>query len=424
MNVKSKKSICLSLIIAGTNLAFFSTSFAQTSDSLQLKELEKRLNSVELANNFKVSGYFQGQFQWGENAAALKVGAPNSDPEKSFNRLGIRRGRLKFTMEKSITTAVFQVDLTEKGLGVKDAYLQIKDGNRTASALKVGLFNRPFGYEIERSSSARESPERSMIVSNLFPEERDLGALISLHSRQESKWNFIKLDLALMAGNGIKQDIKNRKDFVSHLSFKAINKEKITANAGLSYYRGGVYQSTPNIYKLVNQSFVLESDSAHIGSYAKREYWGADAQLAWKNNWGNTLIQSEWITGTQPGEQNSTKSPNSSSISGSDLYIRNFMGAYISFVQNWKGSPLATVIKLDWYDPNQKISKNEVGMNGTGKADLSYTTLGGGLLWNINKNLRATAYYEKVWNEKTAMLPSYSKDIKDDVLTIRLQYKF
>lgn len=424
MNVKSKKSFCLSLIVAGTSLSFFSTSFAQTTDSLRLNEVENRINSVKLTNNFKLSGYFQGQFQWGENAAALKIGAPNNDPEKSFNRLGVRRGRLKLTMEKSIAAAVFQVDLTEKGLGIKDAYLQIKDGNKTASSLKVGLFNRPFGYEIERSSSVRESPERSLMVNNLFPEERDLGVMLTLQAQQESKWHFIKWDVALMAGNGIKQDIKNRKDFISHLSFKAINREKITTNAGLSYYRGGVYQSTPNIYKMVNQSFILNSDSANIGSYSKREYWGADLQIIWKNKWGSTSIQSEWISGMQPGEQNSTKSPNASSISGSDLYLRNFMGAYISLVQNWKASPLATVIKLDWYDPNQKISKNEIGMNGSGKADLAYTALGAGLLWNINKNLKATAYYEKVWNEKTTILPNYSKDIKDDVLTIRLQYKF
>ena len=55
---------------------------------------------------------------------------------------------------------------------------------------------------------------------------------------------------------------------------------------------------------------------------------------------------------------------------------------------------------------------------------IAYHTIGVGLLWKINNSLRLTAYYDVVRNEKSINLSGYNKDIKDDVFTLRLQYKF
>ena len=63
-------------------------------------------------------------------------------------------------------------------------------------------------------------------------------------------------------------------------------------------------------------------------------------------------------------------------------------------------------------------------MNGTGKGDISYQTIGFGLIWKINNELRATAYYEVIQNEKSKNVKGYEEDIKDDIFTFRLQYKF
>ena len=96
-------------------------------------------------------------------------------------------------------------------MSFKDVYMQIKDPKFTASSIKVGVFDRPFGYEITYSSSRRESPERSTVFTTLFPNERDLGIMLTLQAKKGSAWNILKLDAGLFAGNGIKADIKTEK---------------------------------------------------------------------------------------------------------------------------------------------------------------------------------------------------------------------
>ena len=46
-----------------------------------------------------LSGYIQGQYQWGEEDASLKVGTANEKDKGSYSRLGLRRGRIKLTYE-------------------------------------------------------------------------------------------------------------------------------------------------------------------------------------------------------------------------------------------------------------------------------------------------------------------------------------
>ena len=48
---------------------------------------------VQKLSKFKVSAYIQGQFQYGQEDATLKVGDKNEHEDKGFNRFGIRRGR-------------------------------------------------------------------------------------------------------------------------------------------------------------------------------------------------------------------------------------------------------------------------------------------------------------------------------------------
>ena len=81
----------------------------------------------------------------------------------------------------------------------------------------MGLFNRPFGYDIEASSSERESPERARVFPTLFPEERDLGVKLTLQGPKNTILDFLRLDLAVIAGNGIERETDSRKDFIGRL---------------------------------------------------------------------------------------------------------------------------------------------------------------------------------------------------------------
>ena len=409
-------------------LCLATASFAQELELTPTEVLEQRTQMVEESlktlQKLKVSGYIQTQYQWGEQNASLKVGAGNNNPEESFSRIGIRRGRIKFTYEEGIASGIFQLDMTEKGVVIKDAYLAIKDPFFGTNVLKAGLFDRTFGNEISYSSSRRESPERSTIFQTLFPEERDLGVALTLQAAKTSPWNLLKLEAGLFAGNGIKQEIDNRKDFIGHLSAA----KNIGSNAkwglGMSYYNGGVFQGNENVYKMDGNAFVLDNNPDNKSKFAKREYIGFDGQFSIMSILGMSQIRAEYLFGTQPASRSNSKSPNASMLPATDTYLRSFGGGYVIFVQDLGRLPLSVVLKYDWYDPNTKVAKDDVGLNGTSSADLTQNTLGLGMLWRASSNIRLQAYYEINSNETSQNLSSFIKDIKDDVFTLRLQYKF
>ncbi|MCD8263753.1 MAG: OprO/OprP family phosphate-selective porin [Tannerellaceae bacterium] len=380
-------------------------------------------------SKLKVSGYIQTQYQHGQENASLKVGSSNENPEESFNRIGIRRGRIKFTYEENIVSRVFQLDITEKGVGIKDAYLNVKDPWLKTSALRAGVFDRPFGFEISYSSSNRESPERSTVFQTLFPDECDLGAMLILQAAKTSPINFLKLQGGLFAGNGIKVDTDNRKDFIGQLRADKTISNWGAWGLGMSYYNGSVYNPTNELYTMEGNRFV-RTEKSKTGSFAKREYVGFDAQFSFLTGAGKTTLRGEYLFGTQPGTAGSSKSPNYSTLPGDDatnaLYKRSFTGGYVILIQDLGVSPFSVVLKYDVYDPNTKVKGNEVGVenSNTTKTDLSQNTWGVGALWRVNKNLRLQAYYDINKNEKSDNIKGYGEDRKDNVFTLRLQYKF
>lgn len=414
------------LIIGNTLLAQQDT--IQKESSLSNSELIPKITELEDGINqlkkLKISGYIQTQFQYGEKDASLKVGSSNEDKTRSFSRIGIRRGRIKMAYTQGIGSGVFELDMTEKGVGVKDAYLKLTDPWLNSISTTIGVFYRPFGYEISYSSSQRESPEYSTISQTFFPEERDLGAKITLQAPKTSPWSILTLDAGLFAGNGIKMETDSRKDFIGHLAVNQTIKDNLKIGGGISYYYGGVYQGSKNVYQNDGSGFSLNSDEINIGKFAKREYFGLDFQLAILSKIGLTKLTSEYLFGTQPGGINDSKSPNASILPTSDVYIRNFRGGYAMLVQDFGSLPVSAIVKYDWYNPNTKVKGNDIGMNNTNAGDIAFNTLGLGLQWKIDNNFRMTAYYEIVKNETSTHLNGYESDRKDNVFTLRMQYKF
>ncbi len=405
-----------------------------------VESLEKRTTTLEdavkILQKVKISGYIQAQLQVGQKDAILKVGGLNEDREHSFNRIGIRRGRIKFTYDEKLVTGVFQLDITEKGVSFKDAYLAIKDPWVGTNSLRAGIFDRPFGYEIGYSSSRRESPERSTIFQILFPDERDLGAMLTLQPAKTSPWNIVKLEAGLFAGNGIKQETDNRKDFIGHLSVNKNIGSEAKIGVGVSYYNGGVYQPTENVYTMKDDVYVLDNNPDNKGKFAKREYVGFDAQLSVMSVAGMTSLRGEYLFGQQPGSAISSKSPNYSILPGLvgglaayDMHLRMMSGGYVMLVQDIGTLPLSAVVKYDWYDPNTDVSGNNVGKTASGTdlattiIDLSQNTIGFGALWRVNPYLKLTAYYEINKWEKSDNITIYD-NWESNVFTLRLQYKF
>jgi phosphate-selective porin len=133
------------------------------------------------------------------------------------NEFQVRRGRLKLTYEEKMSKVVLQLDITNRSVGVKDAYLQFKEPWLKAASLTMGLFDRPFGHEISFSSSTRESPERSRLFQTLFPGERDVGAMLEIAPPEKYSVINVQLKRGMFNGNGIAADNNSNKDFIGRI---------------------------------------------------------------------------------------------------------------------------------------------------------------------------------------------------------------
>ena len=71
-----------------------------------------------------------------------------------------------------------------------------------------------------------------------------------------------------------------------------------------------------------------------------------------------------------------------------------------------------------------KIKENEVtAANGFSVADVKFNTYGAGFNYFLNAHMKALVYYAVVQNESTK-IAGYTTDAKDNVLTLRFQYRF
>lgn len=432
----------LKLGVLFTLISFSSfAQLAENTDSLYLVDQRVSIleDAVASSKKLKISGYIQAQWQSAQldslNALPMdmKSGAGLNDIEKrdkatDINRMGVRRGRVKFAYDDSGFQGVLQLDITEKGVGIKDAYLNVIDPWVGYFAVKGGVFDRPFGYEISYSSSRRESPERSRVFQTLFPDERDLGAMLAIQAPKGSPWAVLRFEAGLFAGNGIGLDNDSRKDFIGHLTYST-SRANLKYGVGASYYNGSVAQLNKNIYSLDADKFTTKAGDST--GFSKREYFGFEGQVSYSSVIGLSSLRGEYLFGTQPGSSTSSGSPKGTSTfvgassSITDTYIRKFQGGYIQFVQDIADTKHSITVKYDWYDPNAKIKGDKVGVAGskTGKVDMAYTTLGLGYMYRMNNNVRLMAYYDMVKNESTKV-KGYFSDVKDNLVTVRVQYKF
>lgn len=403
--------------------AFLSTAAFSQDENLPLDQQ----NAAKIANleseifslkNLKISGYIQGQWQWAESMGVPAFGDGGSFNAATNNRFMVRRGRIKFSYTFGIAQVVFQPDFTEKGVSIKDAYLAVTSKNKFIGG-QLGLFDRPFGYEISYSSSLRESPERSRVFLSLFPGERDMGAMLTLNKGE------FTLNAGLFNGNGVGVETDSQKDFIGRLAWlKKMNSSQV--GAAFSYYGGGVINPADKNFKFEKGRGFVEHSVAKTKS-EQRQYFGLAAQYLQQWGAGTTNIRAEYLWGKQPGTLKANADPSGNSFgAGTDpLFLRDFTGYYAILVQDIGQSKHSLVLKYDYYDPNTKVSANEIGkLDGTGAADVAYSTFGFGYLFRWNANIRLMAYYDMPSNEKCANLAGFESRIKQNVFTARVQVKF
>ncbi len=388
-------------------------------------------------DHIRISGYMQPQYQVAsENGTKTYNGG--DFPLNSNNRFMLRRGRIKFEYarfnirDKPSVQFVFQFDGTERGVFIRDFWGRVFENKWQLFAFTIGMFARPFGYELNLSSSDRESPERGRMSQILMRTERDLGAMASFEPRDKlNLLNFVKLDAGFFNGQGLTAttDFDSFKDFIARAGLKPVPiARNLSLSAGISYFNGGMLQNNQYQYTTSTEGgvpvFILDSSTAKIGTKTPRKYSGADVQLKFKSKWGFTEFRGEYWRGIQTGTAQSSETPSQLFPPNVPSYVRHFDGAFFYFLQNIVNVQHQIGLKFDWYDPNTNVEGKEITLtNNFTLADIKYVTLSAGYNFYINDNLKLMLWYEYVKNEETN-LPNFTTDVKDNVFTCRLQFRF
>jgi hypothetical protein len=407
---------------------------AQDADTLSLEERIQKLEAstsehkslLDQLWKLKITGYVQAQYQvaQSDNITSYEGGNFGTNIDKRFQ---VRRGRIKFTYDGNLTKYVLQFEATEGGVSIKEAYAKVTEPWSQWVSLQAGVQTRPFGNEVLYSSSSLESPERGRMSQILFNSEEDLGAQIIINPPKTSPYNFLTLQGGFFSAVGPKAvDFDKFKDFIGRLSFAKSNKtESVKYSGGISYYNGGFRPATNKLYEITGSDTFAITNTNLQATKAKREHYGVDAQLSFLNPLGLTTIRAEYITGKLAGT--TSYGYNMTAAPSGDTYLRKFDGAYLYFIHAIANSKISVLAKYDWYNPNKDIDQSKIGTKGntaatkTTAADVKYGTLGLGLLYRWDANVKFSAYYAIVNNSTNSVTKG---DIKDNVFTLRVQYKF
>ncbi|MFN8205994.1 MAG: hypothetical protein U0T82_01105 [Bacteroidales bacterium] len=425
-------------------------SKAQNIDSNIIKSVGDLNRSMDLLSKIKISGLVQFQYQLADTAG-IRSYAGGDFPGSSADRMMVRRGRFKVNYASGLTQYVAQLQITEAELTVREIYMVLSDPWKKSLSLTSGVFFRPFGYELDYSDAIRECPERTRLVQILFPGERDLGSMLQ-YAPEKGPMKFLRVKAGLFAGNGVAKETDRYKDLIGRLGFNIpVGKSPLTVSGGISGYYGKQMKDAAYNKEVATVAFdtsgnsynttILKKTGASYYSFdettgkftkrdsakavgVERQYLGLDLQLNYKiSGLGNLSLRGEYISGLQPGIASSSRVYTAGS---GDLYLRNFNGYYVWLVQDI-GKKAQVYFKYDEYDPNIKVTGKDIGKSGslTGAADMKYTTSGFGGAYSFNSNIKLSAWYELVKNERAPGLKGdYNRDLPDNVLTLRLQYKF
>jgi hypothetical protein len=395
------------------------------------------LSMYKRYDNLQITGYIQPQYQIASSkGAGGNIFEGGQFPDSVNNRFRLRRGRIRFDYGRFNKLGqpqfqfVFQFDGTEQGVNIRDFWGRIWENDLQMFAFTTGMFARPFGWEINYSSQDRESPERGRMSQTLMKTERDLGFMVSMENRKTKNfWRYVKLDAGVFNGQGLSGPIEfdSYKDFIGQLLLKSYPVSKsVAVGGGISILEGKILQNSKYryVFGLKGERGAMLPDSSHpSGSGAPRQYRGANLQIKWKHKLGATILRSEYWQGTQSATAASSETPGTNTIA--PLFVRNFNGAFFYLIQDIGSPRNQLILKYDWYDPNTDVEESHIGTSGTGftAADISFRTKGIGVMHHFNEHVKLTLFQSFVKNDPT-QLKGYENDLKDNIFTCRLQFRF
>ena len=383
-------------------------------DGMNEKILEMDGTLQKLAK-LKVSGYMQVEFNKSE---ALKGLASNPYDSADYikGRFRVRRSRLKFTYDEGSTSMVVQADYSNTGFEIKDAYLEFNEKWLNCFKMTAGIFNRP-NYEVEYSSSQRESMERSAVVAALYPKERDLGMMITATPEDWFKFQFAAFnntfagDLSQTTPNFGSEPVYYMARITKSLKF-----DELGIDFGAHVRMGNVVSNGTKLLESDQNTKDGVKKDINVDDTKSRTWFGGELQLYY-DFLGGMKLMGEYITGT---DYNVFSAAGPKTYATTTLRERKFSGFYAMFVKNI-GDEFQFAAKYDSYNPNTKISDDKINTT----SELTKNTIGLGLHNYTFPNVRISLWYDmpKTKEVNNSYLGDF-KDPKDNLLTVRFQYKF
>jgi hypothetical protein len=465
-------SLAIALALSVSRSGWGQEENADTSAAVTKEQFENLKGQVESLNEgylvtkttvdklakIKVSGYIQAQWQYADsNGAAMGTMAGGGFPANSNQRLQVRRARLKTVYDNVTSQYVLELEARPSGVSLKDVEIILNEPWLKTFSLAMGLMDRPFGFEVGYSSSAHEAPERTRLYQTMFKDEKDLGVKLEANpTEQMGLLQYFNFKGGLYTGTagyngGTGDEIDSTLDVIARLGTKVpVYALNLAVDGGVSLYSGKSLNLSDSAYTMSDTGFALSRGNNK--QRFDRNAYGLDAQVYYTipligDLLGGTSLRGEYVWGRTPGTL-AANGPYGATGAGTPIAVRDFSGWYVTLLQNL-GEHAQAVVKYDEFDPNTKVKGDEIlgladGKNryNLGPADLKYKTLGLGLIYYWTETVRLSAYYDMVTNEtvngatpatflngtpataKAHPLYAYTADLKDNVLTARVQVKF
>jgi phosphate-selective porin len=377
------------------------TTAVSSETAAQIEAMNEQLQTIQsdvlALKKFKFSGYVQARYEITEDSAdTVRVESGGTITPANKERFYIRRARLKLTYDAGpLSQAVVYFDAgQDRVTRLLEAYVQLLDPWTVehVHSLTIGQMNVPFGYELERSSSVRELPERSRAENVLFPGERDRGMkAVSMWTPQ------LETVLAVFNGGG-----------VNHPFFSATDPSRAKDFMGRVRYAQGTIDGAVSAY-VGKETVPLAGRDQELD----KTRYGADAQLYFSvPGMGGASITGEGYIG-QNLNSDSLRAlvSNNLPVAGANLshLATDFVGGYVMYVQNI-GERAQVAIRWDMYDPNTDLDHDQ------------FTRWNAGVNWFWDGHTRLTLAYEAPETER-ARAGSYY-DPEDNFWTFQAQLKF
>jgi len=389
--------------------------------------------TVDKLAKIKVGGYIQTQWQYGDSVGQATSGGGSFGPN-SQERFLIRRARLKTTWQGSTSKYVLELDASPSGFSIKDINASISEPWLKAFTATAGVMDRPFGFEVGYSSSAIEVPERTRGAANLMPNEKDLGAQLEFVGNERLGFlEFFNLKAGVFTGMGATAaENDNEKDYIGRAGFLApFYGLNLAVDGGFSTYMGKVTNTTTKVFETAMNADTLtwkaKSGQSKLDTY-DRTLMGVDGQIYYDIPViGGISLRGEYWWGKNP-----SSSSNSQFYAGdtNGVYLREVASWYVMAVQNL-GTQFQVAARYDVYDPNTEADGDDIGKKGSKliASDVAFSTVALALNYFWDDAVRFTAAYDIVTNEQvnsaaTSTLKNWTKDLNDNLFTLRMQVKF